>query len=239
VKLLLHLVGTIAWHQQCLQSLCATFAALNTICTYLILHCSMAARSASLLESPDTCLPAVLQYLADDPASLCSAARGHSRLRQAAAAALTSITAGPLNSQQAGSMQQYLRKHRRHVSSVSLKGVDNERLSKRLAMYELPASKLQLHTLELECWRLQLLPGGRFKGVLGPASHSTTALKQLRLNCCTVMDGIKGLAAALSQLTGLPQLTGLSTSVSTSSNMRPWPRPTPPVHGLQSFPPMR
>jgi hypothetical protein len=45
-----------------------------------------------LLQLPDTCLLAVLQCLAEDAASLCNAARVHSRLHQAAVVALSSIS---------------------------------------------------------------------------------------------------------------------------------------------------
>jgi hypothetical protein len=46
-----------------------------------------------LLEHlPDPCLLAVLQHLADDPVSLCNAARAHSRLHQAAEIVIGSIS---------------------------------------------------------------------------------------------------------------------------------------------------
>jgi hypothetical protein len=45
-----------------------------------------------LLQLPDACLLAVLQCCADEPCSLFSAARAHSRLHQAAVLAASSIS---------------------------------------------------------------------------------------------------------------------------------------------------
>src|SRR5690242_12894829 len=55
--------------------------------------------AAPLLQLPDPCLVAVLRCCSGDPRSVCSAARAHSRLRQAAGIALSSITAAHLDQQ--------------------------------------------------------------------------------------------------------------------------------------------
>jgi hypothetical protein len=74
-----------------------------------------------LLQLPDTCLLAVLQCLADDPASLCSAARAHSRLHQAAVLELNSIRKSINTEQQLdSSLLPYLAKHGQHVNHIYL-----------------------------------------------------------------------------------------------------------------------
>jgi hypothetical protein len=74
-----------------------------------------------LLALPDPCLLAVLQYCAaGDHRSLFSAARAHSKLHQAAAAAFHSITADLPQLQQAHSMKLYISNHAQHISSINL-----------------------------------------------------------------------------------------------------------------------
>jgi hypothetical protein len=82
-----------------------------------------------LLALPDPCLLAVLQcYAAEDQRSLFSAARAHSRLHQAAVAALRSVTALVRNQQQADDVLLYLGKHGSHVNSLKLQGPQGEQL---------------------------------------------------------------------------------------------------------------
>lgn len=69
--------------------------------------------AVSLVQLPDACLLAVMRCCAadpDSPRSVCSAARTHSRLHQAAVEALSSITAR-VDQQQADSVVRYLAKH--------------------------------------------------------------------------------------------------------------------------------
>jgi hypothetical protein len=157
----------------------------------------------SLLDLPDPCLLAVLQCVAaDDQRSLFSAARAHSRLHQAAAAALRSITAVLAIQQQVEGVLHYLSLYGQHFYSLNLTGND-ERSGD---IFELPPN-VQLHSLQLSGFNLQLQPGGGLHGVLGAAA-SVAALKQLRLKDCIVVDSgaSKGLAAALSQLPCLEHL---------------------------------
>jgi hypothetical protein len=66
---------------------------------------------------------------------------------------------------------------------------------------------LQLHSFELSWWKLQLLPGKGFEGVLGGAiAAGAPPLKQLRLNRCKLLDGAEDLAAAFLQLPALEHL---------------------------------
>jgi hypothetical protein len=76
--------------------------------------------ASTLLDLPDPCLVAVLRCCANDQRCLCSAARAHSRLHQAAVLALRSITAVKATQQQAHSMLQYLEKHGQHLDSISI-----------------------------------------------------------------------------------------------------------------------
>jgi hypothetical protein len=62
------------------------------------------------LELPDPCLLAVLQHCADDPGSLCSAARAHSRLHQAAVMVCGSVTLPPYENH-LDSLRVYLSKY--------------------------------------------------------------------------------------------------------------------------------
>jgi hypothetical protein len=73
-----------------------------------------------LLQLPDPCLLAVLQCC--DQRSLFIAARSYSRLHQAAAVSLNSITLTKAKQQQVDGALMYLGKHRDHISSVNLEG---------------------------------------------------------------------------------------------------------------------
>lgn len=78
-----------------------------------------------LLQLPDPCL--VGGQCCEDQRSLFNAARAHSRLRQAAALAMRSITVvvngyKAAKQTQVDSMLRYLSKHPKHVGSVTFKG---------------------------------------------------------------------------------------------------------------------
>jgi hypothetical protein len=81
----------------------------------------------SLLQLPDLCLLAVLQHLAaHDQRGLCSAARSHSKLHQAAVAVLHNIKAVTSH---VDSVLTYLTKHSEKVHGVNLSvnsGVDQQ-----------------------------------------------------------------------------------------------------------------
>jgi hypothetical protein len=120
-----------------------------------------------------------------------SAARAHSRLRQAAAAAVCSITADLSQQKQVDSVLRYVDKHSRYVDSIHVRSFWS------VILHQLP-SNLQLSSLQLQGVRLQLLPGDDgSQGVLGAAA-AVAALKTLRLRDCRLTDGEKWIAAALS-----------------------------------------
>ena len=164
-----------------------------------------------LLALPEPLLLAVLQRLtaAGDQRSLFRAARAHSRLRQAAGVTLSSIAVQGIKQQALDSVLLYLGRHGQHVHSVAL-GSDP---SMSTTLGQLPPC-CQLNSLQLHSLGLQLLPGGDFQGVLGPAAE-LSALKQLRLDSCKLLDDMNdssflplrgSLAAALKQLPGLQHL---------------------------------
>jgi hypothetical protein len=118
------------------------------LCVLLLVHRmeSEVQAPSLLLALPDPCLLTVLQCCAaDDYRSLFNAARSHSRLHQAAAAALCSIRVVVTpQQQQPGSVLMYLRNHGHFVDSITLRGwlwntVDRPHL----------AANLQLRTLHL------------------------------------------------------------------------------------------
>jgi hypothetical protein len=158
-----------------------------------------------LLELPDTCLLAVLQCCAaDDQRSVFSAARAHSKLHQAAVAALRSITADVPQQQQLDGVLLYLGKHGSMVDRLDLRGKGDV----PACLHQLP-SNMQPSSLQLDRLRLQMQPGNGFQGVLGAAA-GLAALKQLRLNSCFLLDDnpYPGLSEALPQLpTGLEHLS--------------------------------
>jgi hypothetical protein len=145
-----------------------------------------------LLQLPDPCLLVVLQCSApDNQRSLFSAGRAHSRLHQAAVVALHSIKMHAGEQQQMDNMLQYLDKHGQQVNSIQLVGVE----CGTVTLQQLP-SNLQLTSLHLHHLWVQLQPGSGSHGVL----QSVTALRQLRLTACELLDGHEHLAAALTQL---------------------------------------
>jgi hypothetical protein len=91
--------------------------------------------AASLLQLPDPCLVAVLRCCADNPTSVCSAAKAHSRLHQAATTALSSIQLHMEASNYAydpvpqhrldNLVEVYLPSHGQLVDSINLQGCFN------------------------------------------------------------------------------------------------------------------
>jgi hypothetical protein len=148
------------------------------------------------IELPDPCLLAVMQCCASagDLLSLFSASRTHSKLHEAAVAALHSMTAHVTQQQQADSLLLYLARHAQHVDSVEIRGADD----RPVALRQLPHNLL-LHSLCLDNFGLQLQPGGGCKGVLGTGAK-VAALKQLQLSNSELLGGDEGLAATMEQL---------------------------------------
>lgn len=153
-----------------------------------------------LLELPDSCLLSVLQHAADDLQSLYSAARAHSKLRETAAQALRSISVEQRQQQQTTSLLLYLAQHGQHVESLTLELEEASQWEPSVDDLQLPA-KMQLRSLHLTGFELQLQPGNGSPGMLG------TVLKQLQLADCAVVDGQAGLASAVMQLPGLEHLS--------------------------------
>ena len=153
-------------------------------------------QSASLLlQLPDPCLLEVLRCCADDPRSLFSAARAHSRLRQAAVLAANSIR--PVlkqQQQQADSLLLYLTNHGQHIDSITL---FNRDFADGVCLRELPHHKLQkLADLRFVQLPLQLQPGDGYQGVISAA----LPIKKLCIYINKLLDGDEGLATALTQL---------------------------------------
>jgi hypothetical protein len=157
-----------------------------------------------LLELPDPCLLAVLQYCAvDDQRSLFNAARAHSRLHQAAVLALRSITTSATQQQQVNSILLYLCLHGQHIDSINLQGDKDSTLT----LCQLP-DMTQLSSLQLHGLKVQLPRGDDQQGVLAAAAP----LKQLQLSNCLLLGGERRLAAALAQLPNLEHLGIKDTS---------------------------
>jgi hypothetical protein len=151
-----------------------------------------------LLALPEPCLLAVLQYCAsDDLCSVFSAASAHSKLHQAAVAALCSFKAPVRTQQQVDGVLLYLSKHGHDVDSVDLKRTWSSTAEEKIALRQLPPI-LQLSSLQLSGFDVQLQPGGGFQGVLGAAA-TVAALKQLSI-ICEVLDGAEALFKSLWQL---------------------------------------
>jgi hypothetical protein len=169
----------------------------------------MASQFDSALSAlPDPCLLAVLQHVADDQRSLCSAARAHSRLHQAAVEFVNSITVKLLHEELLQGVLGYVSKHGQHINSINLSG-RNAVLGRdpTLDMSQL-APALQLSSLQLEDLNVKLQPGAGWQGVLGSAAATGAppALKQLQLHDCRLVDDEDGLAVLLAQLPGLEDL---------------------------------
>ena len=186
------------------------------------------AESLLLVELPDPCLLLVLQYLAaNNQRSLFSAARAHSRLRQAAQEALRSITLQLSEQQQMDGVMAYLGEYGQQVNNLELKGhghCDNaihlRQLPRAADEAEFVGPQLQLTILQLQDLRLQLQPGNGAQGVPG-AAGPVAALKQLRLDECNVVDekASAALAAVLSQLpAGLERLSICAVQVADAPN---------------------
>jgi hypothetical protein len=181
-----------------------------------------------LLALPGECLIGILQCCAaDDYCSLFSAARAHSKLHQAALAALRSMTVAVTQQQQMDGVLLFLGKHSQHIDSLRFK---NPNLSDvRITLRELP-SNLQLSSLQLQWFDLQLQPGDGFQSVLGAA-----ALTQLQLSGCRLLDSgtAAALAAALSQLPA--GLQHLSMNYTTNLDGRSVPFLTSALQRLQQL----
>jgi hypothetical protein len=163
----------------------------------------------SLLDLPAPCLLAVLQCCAaNDQRNLFSAARAHSRLHQAAVTVLHSISTAAPEEQQVDSVLLYLDRHGSHVDSPKMRGRESG-FEGPLTLEQFPPD-LQLHSLDLAQFHVQLLPGNGSQGVLATTADADVGpppLKQLRFNECILLDGAKGLAAALQQLPVLEHLS--------------------------------
>jgi hypothetical protein len=106
----------------------------------------------------------------------------------------------------------YLDRHGRDGDSLRLsKNADGKVESTRVTLRQLPTN-LRLSSLHLQELDLQLQSGNGFEGVLGAGGSPT--LKMLCLTNCKLLDGSKGLAAALPQMLDLQHLSvGIKTSI--------------------------
>ena len=163
----------------------------------------MSSQHSLLVQLPEACLLAVLRCCADDLQALFSAARAHSRLYHAASLALDSIQLTDTHQHQLDGMLLYLATHGQHVGSVNLKGFAE--YEDRTTIRQLPPN-LQLTSLQLDRFHVQLQPGDGFQGVLGAAA-SVAALKQLCLRNCELHDRHRSLAALLELRTVLEHLS--------------------------------
>jgi hypothetical protein len=181
-----------------------------------------------LLQLPDACLLAVLQRLAantpglydgtwsDDTnhRSLFSAARAHSRLHAAAAAALSALQALVRNQQQAdGALAYYLARHGQHVTSISFSV--RWHFGAATIIRQLPSQCGQLRSLRFSGpMRLQLGASASHQGVL---SACGAQLARLEVDRCRLLEnGAAATATALTALKGLQhlqlRLSGATTS---------------------------
>jgi hypothetical protein len=164
-----------------------------------------------LLQLPDPCLSQVLHCCSDDLCSLFSAARVHSKLHQAVTT-LSSMTVQLDSQQRVRGMLMYLAKHGQRVANMDLAGMMLGACwisDLPISLYDLPTT-LQLDSLTLTDLNVQLQPacaaaanGRIWQGVVRPG----VPLKQLRLHFCRMLDGMEGLAAALTLLPGLQHLS--------------------------------
>ena len=159
--------------------------------------------AVSLLQLPDSCLVAVLRCCAGDHRSVCSAARAHSRLHQAAVEAHSSITLETDDMERVKGLLLYLHDQGKHVDSISLA---SQSKVPTVGLCFLPNRLQRLSSLTCERLYVQLLHCAAypFQGVLGGAAAA--ALKQLRLKDCE-LEAAGSLAAALAQLPDLQHLS--------------------------------
>ena len=170
-----------------------------------------------LLELQVDCLVALLQRCAaNDQRSFFSAARSHSKLRDAAAQVLrmythsVTVALAPQQAEsQLDSVLLFLSNHSENIDSISLKNPCRTSGSSlcsvvlaptlMLTLRELPPSP-QMHSLVLVGFDLQLQPSSSFPGVL--TASRAAALTQLQLESCSLLDddADAALAAAVSQL---------------------------------------
>jgi hypothetical protein len=163
-----------------------------------------------LLQLPDPCLLEVLRCCVDDPRSLFSAARAHSRLQQAAVLAISSIRAMVPQQQQASSVVLYLTNHGQHISNLH---IDGGSYCGHVHLHQLPHTKLQgTSSLSFNGLHLQLQPRGGFQGVVGAG----VPLKQLQIHRCKLLDRTEGLVATLALLPELQHPSLVWTSSGTS-----------------------
>ena len=171
----------------------------------------MSQPASRLLQLPDTCLQEVLQFCADDPRSLFSAARAHSRLHHVAALAASSITAVVEMQTRLKDVRQYLSSQGKHVSSLNLSSSRRESVN----IQHLPHKKLRgLSSLSFSKLGLLLNPQKGVPNVFG----SGACLKRLQLHHCELLEKGRGLAAALvAALSARPELQHLSIVMRLSS----------------------
>lgn len=124
-----------------------------------------------------------------DPRSLFSAARAHSKLREAAGLALRSISVAKLQEQQqTDSLLLYLAQHGQHVASITLEAA-NAHLPWRLSDVDLQLpSTMQLSSLHLTWSKIQLQPGNGSQGLLGPAAAAGASSSCGRLTAWCLTD---------------------------------------------------
>jgi hypothetical protein len=122
---------------------------------------------------------------------------------------LSSITVCLRAQQQADHVLLYLSKHGQHVNSIEMsvdRGSSKDTFTMRGLPYHLRPDTLVLKGGVVGNLHLQLQPGGGFGGVLGAAA-AWSQLTRLELKYCTLTDGIEGLEAVLSELSGLENLS--------------------------------
>jgi hypothetical protein len=161
--------------------------------------------------------------------TLFQAARAHSRLHQAAAVVMTDIQAH-IKQQDINSLLLYVQRHSQHIRSITVTGF-------MVSLFELPLCP-QLRQLSFEGMDVQLCAGTEHQGVLA----ANTALQQLQLLSCGLLDYTASLAAALQQLPLLQQLVVIRCRSPTREHdllncwADPcWQFPGGALHGLQQL----
>jgi Leucine-rich repeat (LRR) protein len=132
-----------------------------------------------LVQLPDLCLLAILERMANEPRSLFSAARAHSKLHQTAVLALRNISTKVRSQGQLHSLLLYLgkKKQQEAVQRLRLWGI-----GAGLQLRQLPC-QLKLDSLDISSIDVQLQPGNGFVGVMQSQKH----LKKLRLSQVVVL----------------------------------------------------